>query len=88
MHNSGTSSKSKPTKTGLDGWIKAYGSAHATGMDPSKRCSKYYVKWNAAKNAFSGSLPSNIIIDAKTMKILEKDVKASQVPSTLAKYLP
>ena len=87
MHNSGTSSTSKPTKVGLDGWIKAYGSAHATGMDPNKRCSKYYIMWNAAKNAFSGSLPSNLLIDAKTMKVVERGVKASQLPSMFAKYL-
>ncbi len=57
-------------------------------MDPNKRCSKYYIKWNPSKNAFSGSLPSNILIDAKTMKIVEKGVKSSQVSSMLAKYLP
>ena len=57
-------------------------------MDPNKRCSKYYIQWNASKNAFSGSLPSNVLIDAKTMKIVETGVKASQLPAMFGKYLP
>ncbi len=57
-------------------------------MDPNKRCSKYYIKYNAAKKAFSGAIPANLLIDAKTMKIVERGVKASQLPSMFAKYLP
>ena len=57
-------------------------------MDPRKRCSKYYIKYNPSKGAFTGSIPSNILIDAKTRKILAKGVKYSSLPSSFAKYLP
>ena len=57
MHNSGTSKTAPPTEQGLKAWIQAYGSAHATGMDPRKRCSKYYLKYQAGKGLV-GSIPS------------------------------
>ena len=57
-------------------------------MDPRKRCSKYYVKYDASKGGFVGSIPSNLLIDAKTMKILARGVTAGQVASKLAQYLP
>ena len=72
----------------MSAWISTYGSAHATGMDPRKRCSKYYIKYDAGKGSFMGSIPANLIIDAKTMKILARNVSANQVPSKLAQYLP
>ena len=57
-------------------------------MDPKKRCSKYYVKYDASKGAFTGSIPSNLLIDAKTMKILARGVSYSQLPSKFSQYLP
>ena len=88
MHNSGVSSTTLPNQVGLNGWIKTYGSAHATGMDPRKHCSKYYVKYDSSKGAFTGSIPFNILIDATTMKILEKGTPYKSLPSSFAKYLP
>ena len=77
-----------PTQQGLNAWISTYGSAHATGMDPRKRCSKYYLKYDASKGALVGSIPSNLLIDAKTMKILARGVSYSQLPSKFSQYLP
>ena len=88
VHNSGSYKSSPPNQSGLDAWISTYGSAHATGMDPKKRCSKYYLKYSASKGAFTGSIPNNLLIDAKTMKVLARGVSYSSLPSQFGKYLP
>ena len=70
----------------LTQWITAYGSATAAGLDVGRLTSKFYVKYDSSKGGWVGSVPSNIIIDAKTRKVLEKGFSYTQIPTLLAKY--
>ncbi len=72
----------------MNQWISAYGSATATGLDPNRTVSKFYIKYDSTKKAWVGAIPHNIIIDAKTRKVLEAKVSFSQLPTMFAKYLP
>jgi hypothetical protein len=71
----------------LNQWITAYGSATAAGLDVGRLTSQFYVKYDTTKSAWVGSVPSNIILDAKTRKVLEKGFSYSQIPTLVEKHL-
>ncbi len=78
---SGFKQTEAPTLDGLDTWIATYKPAGASGIDPEGHSSKYL---------FSGvisSLPFNMILDAKTLEILEKNVKAADLEAKIQQHL-
>ena len=79
--NDGTSKGQRPTKPQLDGWNKIYKPAGACGLDPRRVSTKYYYSGGPV------GIPYNILLDAKTRKIVEKKVPASQLTSMFQKYL-
>ena len=82
VNNDGTSQGQSPTAAQLEGWVKIYKAAGISTIDPRRNVSKYYYDGGQV------GIPYNIIIDAKTMKVLEKKVSASKVEAALQKYLP
>lgn len=90
MSNAGaanTNPPTPPTFANLDAWIKAYGAATAAGIDPQRRTTPYYVRYDETKKGWVGAVPHNMILDAKTLKVLEKGVPYTQIESTIQKYL-
>ena len=83
VNNDGKSKGSKPTPAQLEEWVKTYKAAGISTIDPRRNVSKYYYDGTGKVG-----IPYNIIIDAKTMKVLEKKVSASQIETMLKKYLP
>ena len=79
----GPTQGSKPTKAQLEGWVKIYKAAGVSVIDPARRTSKY--NYDGSGKSY---LPANIIIDAKTRKVLARGVKASGVEAALQQYLP
>ena len=65
----GNTQGSTPTTTMLDSWISTYKAVGACGIDPYKQSSQYNSK---------GTVPLNLIIDAKTLKVLDKINGASK----------
>jgi hypothetical protein len=82
ISNDGISRGSPPNKTGLDAWVAAYKPAGVSGIDPLRRSSKIYYTGGSV------GIPYNIIVDAKTRKILKKKVPLSSLEPVLSQYLP
>ncbi len=70
----------------LNQWITSFGSATAAGLDPRRRTSKHYIQYSASKGGWVGAVPHNILIDAKTRKVLVSKVSLSAIESTIAQY--
>ena len=82
VNNDGPSQGSTPTPTQLEGWVKLYKAAGISTIDPRRNVSRFYYDGSGKVG-----IPYNIIIDAKTLKVLEKQVSYSKVESTIQKYL-
>ncbi len=82
VNNDGTGQGTTPTTAQLEGWVKTYKAAGISTIDPRRNVSKFYYDGSGKVG-----IPYNIIIDAKTRKVLVKKVGLSQVESTIAKYL-
>ncbi len=80
----GTARNTRPTPTMMNNWITSWGSATATGLDPSRKTTPIYIRNSGGK--WGSAVPHNIIIDAKTRKILAKGISPSSVPAEMAKY--
>ena len=78
----GTTKQTAPTKTTLDYWVKQGDPLGAVGLDPVRAIMLYFPKSSTV------SVPFNMLVDAKTMKVLARGFKANAVDSTIAKHLP
>ena len=83
VNNDGTGQGTTPTTAQLEGWVKLYKAAGISTIDPRRNVSKFYYDGTGKVG-----IPYNIIIDAKTRKVLAKKVSASAVTAALDKYLP
>lgn len=82
INNDGASKGTSPTTAQLKAWVDYYKAAGCSGIDPKRRSSKYYFDGSA-----SVSIPYNFILDAKTRKVLEKQVSAANVEARIQYYL-
>ncbi len=76
----GATTGKTPDPTFLTSWITGYNPMGACGIDPKKLSSQYNTK---------GTIPMNMILDAKTLKVLEKwnGGSASVTEAKIKKYL-
>ena len=70
----------------LNSWITAFGSATAAGLDPARRTSPFYVTYDTSKSAWVGAVPHNIMIDAKTRKVLATKISYTKLEAEFQKY--
>ena len=82
VNNDGTKPGTTPTVAQMDNWVKTYKAAGISTIDPRRNVSKYYYSGGKV------GIPYNIIIDAKTLKVLEKKVSYTKIEAALQKYLP
>lgn len=85
-----TNPPTTPKLTDIDNWVAAYKPAGATGIDPRRRTTPYYVyygKDSSGKSGWIGAVPYNFIIDAKTRKILWRGGYSSSFETTFSQYL-
>ena len=69
-----------PTAPQLNGWVSIYKAAGASGIDPRRHSSKYYYSGGTV------GIPYNIILDAKTLKVLEKKISYTKLEPLFQKY--
>lgn len=87
VSNDGAAKSTPPTKANLDAWLNSIGQADAAGIDPRRRTSPLYVQYSSSAGGWVGSVPHNMLIDGRTLKILEKKVSPTQLTSSFQKYL-
>jgi hypothetical protein len=80
--NDGIKQGMDPDADDLANWVSSYTPAGTTGIDPRARSAKFYLNGSPTV-----SIPYNIIIDAKTRKILEKEVSYTNLETTIQTYL-
>lgn len=81
VNNDGAIKGNKPNTSELVAWVKIYKAAGASGIDPRRRSSQYYY------SGATVSIPYNFILDAKTRKILERNVSAATLTSRFDYWL-
>ena len=71
-----------PTVSLLNSWVSQFNSAGAAGLDPGNVAARYNTK--------NGTVPLNMIIDAKTRRVLDKwnEGTVAQLKSRIAARLP
>ena len=74
---------SPPTTKQLASWVSYNNAAGASGIDPTRRITKYYYAGPGTKIG----IPYNFIIEAKTRKILEKAVSRAALEDRIKYYL-
>ena len=76
----GTKKNQAPTPTFLKSWISTYNAVGAIGIDPKKMSTQYNTK---------GTIPMNMMLDAKTRKVLVKwnGGNATKTENMIKQYL-
>ncbi len=82
VHVRSSASAPPPKPSELDAWVSAYKPAGVCGIDPLSRVAQFTYDGPTV------TYPFNLLIDAKTRKILEKEVSSSALPASFQKYLP